>query len=700
MTPKETNDARPKLLLCRPDFYGVQYVINPWMEGNIGRADPNKARAQWDGLVETLSQHADLEFIEPVDGLPDMVFTANCGLLVNDTFIPSRMRYAERRGETPYFVEWFRDHGYEIASLGGEGAFEGEGDGLLQLGEPLLWSGYGVRTSLQSYAAVNEVLDLRIHLLRLVDERFYHLDTCFCPLPGGRVVYYPDALHPESRDIIHKVIKPEDRIEVSTEDALNFACNAVVLGGRYVCNRATDDLRSRLAEWGFEVEMCPVTEFMLSGGAAKCLVLRLDHAVPAASTETETIALELCETEVEIQGDLLDTGLLTRVLDEIVDDGGSFEIRDFEAGLRADQYSACELSVYAPSRAHLDRILARLLALGVRVRGEENDASLQPVLKPGVAPAAFYSTTIYPTEVRVAGSWIPVVRQRMDAAIVVDESVDPAAATCRIIRDLKEGERVVCGAEGIRIHTAAESSSHEAFEFMGAGASSERRVEGIIESIAWDMDRIRERNGKIVVVAGPVVVHTGGAPHLAKLIAGGYVQALLGGNAIAVHDIERALYGTSLGVDMERGINVLGGHRHHLDAINFIRDHGSIRDAVDQGVLNSGVMYECVKHNVPFSLAGSIRDDGPLPETKMDLVAAQAEYAELLNGADLILMLASMLHAIGVGNMTPAGVRLICVDINPAVVTKLADRGSLESVGVVTDVGSFLSLLSRRLIPS
>ena len=232
---------------------------------------------------------------------------------------------------------------------------------------------------------------------------------------------------------------------------------------------------------------------------------------------------------------------------------------------------------------------------------------------------------------------------------------------------------------------------------MGAGVSSERRVELVVEQIAWEMRHIRDQGGKVVVTAGPVVIHTGGSQHLSHLIREGYVQALLGGNAIAVHDIEQSLLGTSLGVDMKKGVPVRGGHRHHLKVINKIRGCGSIAQAVEQGVLTKGIMYECVKSNVPFCLAGSIRDDGPLPDTEMDLIKAQTEYARLLEGTDMILMLSTMLHSIGVGNMTPAGVKMVCVDINPAVVTKLSDRGSVESIGVVTDVGLFLSLLVKQL---
>jgi lysine-ketoglutarate reductase/saccharopine dehydrogenase-like protein (TIGR00300 family) len=288
----------------------------------------------------------------------------------------------------------------------------------------------------------------------------------------------------------------------------------------------------------------------------------------------------------------------------------------------------------------------------------------------------------------------------MDGAIVVGDSPEGATARCKLLRDLQVGDKAIVGVEGIRTSHKIESREKrpaKEFSFMGAGVSSERRVELVVEQIAWELRHIRDQGGKVVVTAGPVVIHTGGAQHLSRLIREGYVQALLGGNAIAVHDIEQALMGTSLGVDMQKGVPVSGGHRHHLKVINAIRRCGSIAQAVEKGVLTKGVMYECVKNNVPFSLAGSIRDDGPLPDTEMDLIKAQTDYARLLQGTDMILMLSSMLHSIGVGNMTPAGVKMVCVDINPAVVTKLSDRGSVESIGVVTDVGLFLSLLIQQL---
>ncbi|MBC8102884.1 MAG: TIGR00300 family protein [Cytophagales bacterium] len=401
---------------------------------------------------------------------------------------------------------------------------------------------------------------------------------------------------------------------------------------------------------------------------------------------------------VHLQGHLLDSGLMNEILDLVSEGGGTFEVADFAAGRTRDDLSAAVLRVHAPNTAILEDIVSRLIDRGARIPPtEESDARLATVEKDGVAPDDFYSTTIFRTEVRVGSHWIPVQKQRMDVMVVIGTGM--GTAECRLMRDLRSGEQVICGVDGIRTFPPerAAGGTTDEFAFMASSVSSERRVETAVEEISRDLARIRDEGGKVVVVAGPVVVHTGGAPYLALMVREGYVQMLLGGNAIAAHDIELSLYGTSLGVNLERGQPVHEGHKHHLKAINMVRGYGSIAQAVQAGAVPSGVMRECVLKGVPFVLAGSIRDDGPLPDTLMDLVEAQRQYQEAIRGADLIIMLSSMLHSIGTGNMTPSGVKLVCVDINPAVVTKLADRGSLESVGIVTDVGLFLRLIAGRL---
>jgi lysine-ketoglutarate reductase/saccharopine dehydrogenase-like protein (TIGR00300 family) len=404
---------------------------------------------------------------------------------------------------------------------------------------------------------------------------------------------------------------------------------------------------------------------------------------------------------IRMEGHLLDAGLINRALDLIVEMGGSFQVLKFNLGEQRQSTSAAEVRVSAPSHEVMEEIISQLIDLGaVDLPQDERDSKLEPVLQAGVAPDDFYVSTIYPTEVRVNGEWLKVQNQRMDGAIAISQTPNGIVAKCKILRDLEVGDKVVVDVLGIRTVRKAESREQrnsQEFSFMSSGVSSERRVELVVEQVAWELRKIKDSGGKVVVTAGPVVIHTGGGEHLSRLIREGYVQGLLGGNAIAVHDMEQNLLGTSLGVDMKRGVAVRGGHRHHLKVINTIRRFGSIAKAVEAGVVKSGVMYECVKNNIPFSLAGSIRDDGPLPDTQMNLILAQQEYSQIIQGADMILMLSSMLHSIGVGNMTPAGVKMVCVDINPAVVTKLSDRGSIESVGVVTDVGLFLSLLTQQL---
>ncbi|MBV9106494.1 MAG: TIGR00300 family protein [Verrucomicrobia bacterium] len=693
-----------RYLMCPPEFFQVDYVINPWMEGNIDRANGALAAEQWHHLHLILAGQGKIELISPLAGSPDMVFTANAGLVLGDLAVLSRFMHQERQSEEPHFREWFQQHGFRVHELPKDLPFEGAGDAILERVRPLLWAGYGFRTELDTHALLAELLSVEVVSLRLIDKRFYHLDTCFCPLERGFLIYYPPAFDARSNAQIEHRFPTEKRIVLDETDAVHFAANAVNIGETLVLHRASDALKIQLSAAGFQVFEAPLTEFIKSGGAARCLTLRLNE-LPKPGARAHS---EISSRVLRLEGHLLDSGLLDRALELTVQNGGSFQILNFQLGKQRQSTSKSDIRVSAPAADVLGNLVSQLIELGCIPAAAERkmDVQLETVTIDGVAPDDFYVTTIYPTQVRLKGKWTRITGQRMDGCIVVDES-DPGqpTATVRLMRDLRLGDRVVVGIDGIRTVRKSESREERGiggapaaeFAFMGAGVSSERKIELVVREIAWELERIRERGGKVVVVAGPVVIHTGASEHLAALIRAGFVQVVLGGNGMAVHDIEQSILGTSLGVDMSRGTPVHGGHRHHLRAINTIRRCGSIAAAVEQGVLRSGILYECVCAGVPFSLAASIRDDGPLPGVFTDMIEAQRDYARLIAGADMILMLSSMLHSIGVGNMTPAGVKLVCVDINPAVVTKLADRGSIESIGVVTDVGLFLSLLVQQV---
>ena len=368
---------------------------------------------------------------------------------------------------------------------------------------------------------------------------------------------------------------------------------------------------------------------------------------------------------IEAEGHLIDSGHLSAIFDKIIEFKASYEILHFDIGRTNDDPSRIQMRISAVDSQSLDDILQQLTTYGCHpVR--ESDAQLKPAEKNRCVADDFYSTTNHRTQVRVGGKWVEVEKQRMDAVIVVSGG----RATCRKLRNVQAGELIVCGHEGIRVTPEFRERDRLGFAFMSNDVSSERRVEGSVSRIAAMMRDVKQSGGRIAVVAGPVVVHTGGAEHFSELITLGYVDVVLAGNALAVHDIEFALSGTSLGIDLAAGAPVEQGHRNHMAAINTINRAGGIREAVETGVLTSGVMYQCVKHGVEFVLAGSIRDDGPLPDTLMDLVEAQERYAEALSkNVQLVLMLSSMLHSIGVGNMLPSWVRVVCVDINPAVVT-------------------------------
>src|SRR5579863_10171555 len=402
------------------------------------------------------------------------------------------------------------------------------------------------------------------------------------------------------------------------------------------------------------------------------------------------------EEVVEAEGHLIDSHVMEQIFDKVVESSGRFEVEQFRIGRTNGDPSYLRLRVETQTRQQMDHVLAQLLAIGCSP-ADSGDAVLSRVERDKCAPEDFYSTSNHRTYVRIAGEWVEVQNQRMDAMIVVAKTEAGSRAECRRLRDLKAGDMVVTGMRGIRVEPEAKERDRLAFAFMSNEISSERQVETAVRQTATLARQTREQGKTIVAVAGPVVVHTGGVAGLSRLIRGHWIDAVLSGNALGVHDIESALFGTSLGIRLADGRQAEHGHRNHMRAINAIYHAGGIAGAVESGRLKSGVMYECVKNHVPFVLAGSLRDDGPLPETITDMNAAQDAYAEVLKSAGLVICLGSMLHSIATGNMLPSWVRIVCVDINPAVATKVSDRGTGQAVGVVTDVGLFLDLLSREL---
>lgn len=395
---------------------------------------------------------------------------------------------------------------------------------------------------------------------------------------------------------------------------------------------------------------------------------------------------------VEAQGHLIDSHIMERIFDTVVEFGGRFQVEQFSIGRTNSDPSHLRLRIEAPSEDQMEKLMTELIALGCTPL-DTGAAELKPAECDRCAPEDFYSTTNQRTLVRHNGQWLEARNQRMDAMIVIKNNV----AACRRLRDIKAGDLVVTGMRGIRVLPEAKERDRDSFAFMSNEISSERQVETAVAQTAAIMQQVHAEGKKIVAVAGPVVVHTGGTEALSRLIRNGWIDTLLAGNALAVHDIENALLGTSLGVRTCDGRLEQHGHRNHMRAINAIYHAGGIPEAVRTGRLIRGVMYECVKHNVPFVLAGSLRDDGPLPGVITDMNQAQDAYAAQLHNAGVVLCLSSMLHSIAVGNMLPAWVKIVCVDINPAVPTKVSDRGTGQAVGVVTDVGLFLDLLAKKL---
>jgi lysine-ketoglutarate reductase/saccharopine dehydrogenase-like protein (TIGR00300 family) len=397
---------------------------------------------------------------------------------------------------------------------------------------------------------------------------------------------------------------------------------------------------------------------------------------------------------VQVQGHIVDSLILPKVLDEIMDHRGTFEILAIEIGKRKTDTSRARLRILAPSPRILAQILKRIARLGA-LPLHLRDISLVRAPKEGVFPPDFYSTTNLPTEIRFRGRWRPVQRIEMDCGIVVEPTT--GRAVCTPIARVRKGDWVVCGSEGVKVSPLERAREAQVFQFMGSAVSSEKPKAQLIKRLAREMRAIKRAGQKILFVLGPAVIHTGSAPYVERLIKAGYVDVLFAGNGLATHDIESALFGTSLGVRLDRGEAVKDGHDHHMRAINTIRYYGSIREAVRRRILKSGIMHACVTHQVPYVLTGSIRDDGPLPDVLPHVVEAQEAMRRHIPGVGMALMVASTLHSIATGNLLPATVKTVCVDINPAVVTKLSDRGTFQGIGIVSDTESFLRELIRAL---
>ena len=400
--------------------------------------------------------------------------------------------------------------------------------------------------------------------------------------------------------------------------------------------------------------------------------------------------------KIELHGHIIDSLILPRVFETIMADGESnFEVEEFTIGRHKTDPSYARICITSPSQNRLDDLLDELRTEGAEVI-EDTPVDFVQADMDGVFPENFYATTNLQTTVRLDDHWAPVDRPEMDCGLRLNR--EDNTVHCVPMHQVKQGDWIAVGKHGIRITPLERARQRDIFEFMGSAVSSEKPKKLLIDGIADEIREIKARGGKVLVVGGPAIIHTGAGPYLSDIIAHGYVDLLFGGNALAVHDLENAVYGTSLGVSLQRGVNIEGGHEHHLRALNLIRRHGSIRNAVERGLITRGVMYECVRNNVDFVLAGSVRDDGPLPDVITDMVVAQDTMRTYLDGVHMAIMISTMLHSIATGNILPAYVKTVCVDINPATVTKLADRGSHQALGLVTDVESFLRELKNALV--
>lgn len=403
---------------------------------------------------------------------------------------------------------------------------------------------------------------------------------------------------------------------------------------------------------------------------------------------------------VEISGHLMDHGILSRVLDDIREYSGDYTIDRFDVGRETDDTSHAVITVTADDDEGLQRLLMRLQTRGVNMV-HPGEAEVSAAVTDGVFPDGFYSTTNLETRVRVDGRWLNVGNPEMDCGLILER--DPHGAPSRVytlpMSDVRAGMLVVCGAAGVQVSIPKPDRTAGSFGFMESDVSSEKPQAVLVRQVADGMREAKAAGKKVLWVGGPGVVHTGAAPAMVAMVNAGFVDVLFAGNALATHDIEASLYGTSLGVDLAMGSGVEHGHEHHIRALNTIRKEGSIRAAVESGVLTGGIMHALVRHDKQFVLVGSVRDDGPLPDVHTDVLEGQRAMRAHLTDVGFCLMVATMLHSVATGNILPASIPLVCVDINPATVTKLADRGSSQARGIVTDVGLFLEQLAVELVP-
>lgn len=397
--------------------------------------------------------------------------------------------------------------------------------------------------------------------------------------------------------------------------------------------------------------------------------------------------------EIEVSGHLIDSSILTKIFDKIMDLHGEFQVEEINIGKKKKDPSYARLSVTGKNQKHLGEILETIHREGA-VSKIQKGVLLKKSPKDMVMPDDFYSTTNNHTQVFHNEKWIQVENMMMDKCIVVRHN----RAFCVPVRDVRKGDEIIVGEGGIKI-TPPERPREgvNVFEFMGSSSSSERPTQHIAKKVAEDIYKTKKTGGKIIIVGGPAIVHTGAADAVADLIKLGFIDGVLAGNALAVHDIEYATLGTSLGMNVHDATLAYRGHRNHMETINAVFRAGSIANMVKTKKLTRGIMYQCIKNKIPFVLAGSIRDDGPLPDVITDVAEAQREYKKILKDANMVIMISTMLHSIATGNMLPANVKVIVVDINQPTVTKLMDRGTWQALGIVTDVGAFLPMVVQQI---